>query len=302
MSEIIELGRLDRSQQVKIGNYYSYSSSPNGGVPQGTLSEPKCFLLYINDLETRVPLYKNVDDSTLFEICYLNDVSIIQEFIDSAVNWTIRNDMKINSEKSKEMIISFTQDVNFMNSVPNIVIEGKPVERVDHSKLLGVTLSNDLTWKKHVDNIVKKTSKRVYLMYQLKRAGISQCDLIRVYMSVVRPALEYACPVWHTNLPKYLSDNIEMIQKRALKSIFQGEHYKDVLNDIGMCTLKDRRDFLCEKYFRDVAQSSHKLHNLLPEKRRIEYDLRPGNTYPLPKTRSNRYRNSLITWGLNHWQ
>ena len=43
-----------------------------------------------------------------------------------------------------------------------------------YSKLLGATLSNDLTWKKHVDNIVKKASKRVYLMYQLKRAGISQ--------------------------------------------------------------------------------------------------------------------------------
>ena len=48
---------LDRSQQVKIGNYYSYSSSPNGGVPQDTLSVPKCSLLYINDLQTRVPLY-----------------------------------------------------------------------------------------------------------------------------------------------------------------------------------------------------------------------------------------------------
>ena len=67
--------------------------------------------------------------------------------------------MKINSEKAKEMIISFTQDVNFMNYVPNIVIEGKPVEQVDHAKLLGVTLSNDLTWKKHVDNIVKKGQK-----------------------------------------------------------------------------------------------------------------------------------------------
>ena len=129
-------------------------------------------------------------------------------------------------------------------------------------------------------------------MCQLKRAGISQCDLIRVYMSVVRPVLEYACPVWHTNLPKYLSDNIEIIQKRALKSIFPGEHCKDILNDIGMCTLKDSRDFVCDKYFRGMTQSSHKLHNL-----------RPGNTYPpLPQTRSNRYRDSLIPWGLNHWQ
>ena len=91
---------LDRHQQVKIGNIFSRSGSPNGGVPQGTLSGPKCFLLYINDLETHVPLYKFVDDSTLFEICNMNEVSEIQESIDKAVEWTSLNCMKINSKKS----------------------------------------------------------------------------------------------------------------------------------------------------------------------------------------------------------
>ena len=36
---------LDRSQQVKIGSICSRSGSPNGGVPQGTLSGPKCFFI-----------------------------------------------------------------------------------------------------------------------------------------------------------------------------------------------------------------------------------------------------------------
>ena len=58
------------------------------------------------------------------------------------------------------------------------------------------------------------------MMYQLKRAGISQSDLATVYLSVVRPVLEYACPVCHTNLQQYLSDNIETIPKRALKRAF----------------------------------------------------------------------------------
>ena len=114
-------------------------------------------LLYINDLETHVPLFKYVDDSTLFDICNTDGISEIQESIDKAADWTSMNCMKINSKKSKEMIISFTQDVNFKKSVPNIIIDGNPVEVVKHAKLLGVILSDDLTWNMHVDSIVKKS-------------------------------------------------------------------------------------------------------------------------------------------------
>ena len=148
-----------------IGSNCSRSGSPNGGVPQGTLSGPKCFLLYVNDLEANVPLYKYVDDSTLFEICNTTDVSVMQESIDRAVNWTHNNCMKINSKKSKEMVICFTPDEHFRNSIPSIVIEGHIVETVEYAKLLGVTLSNDLTWNRHVDCIVKKgCQKSVYVI------------------------------------------------------------------------------------------------------------------------------------------
>ena len=36
------------------------------------------FFMYINDLESHVPLYKYVDDSTLFEICNTNEVYVMQ--------------------------------------------------------------------------------------------------------------------------------------------------------------------------------------------------------------------------------
>ena len=168
------------------------------------------FLLYINDLESHVPLYKYVDDSMVFEICSTNDVSVMQESIDRAVNWTQNNCMKINSNKSKEMVICFTPDDNVRNSLPSIVSEGNLGETLEYAKLLGVTLSNDLTWNRHVDCIVKKkAAKRVYMLHQLTRAGIIQFDLVTVYIRVVRPVIECACPVWHTNVPEYLSDSIE---------------------------------------------------------------------------------------------
>ena len=96
-------------------------------------------------------------------------------------DYTGVDDMKINSDKSKEMLISFMQDPEFRNTVPRLTIEGNEIDNVQHAKLLGVMISSDLTWNKHVENIVAKAGKRVYMLYQLKRAGIGQHDLVTIY-------------------------------------------------------------------------------------------------------------------------
>ncbi|KAK2189135.1 hypothetical protein NP493_115g15040 [Ridgeia piscesae] len=127
------------------------------------------------------------------------------------------------------------------------------------------------------------------MLYQLKRAGITQKDLVNVYVSVVRLVLEYACPVWHTNLPQYLSDNIEVIQKRALKCIFPGLGYAEILRRVKPDTLNVRRDSICQNY-------------LLPDKRHTKYNIIQQNVYPLPVTRTNRFRNSFIPWALYNCQ
>ena len=45
-------------------------------------------MMYIKDLSTPVPLYKYVDDSTLFEICEMNSISLMQESVNIAAEWT----------------------------------------------------------------------------------------------------------------------------------------------------------------------------------------------------------------------
>ena len=184
---------LDRTQQVKIGKTISSVGNPNGGVPQGTVSGPRNFIMYINDLTTIAPIYKYVDDSTLFEVCHEGDNTCIQESVDMVGIWTNQNDMRLNSEKCKEMIISFSRNYSLTSGIRSVTIGEQVLERVEHAKMLGVTISNNLTWSKHVDNIVSKAGKRVYMLYQLKRAGISQLDLVKIYVSVIRPVLEYAC-------------------------------------------------------------------------------------------------------------
>ncbi len=91
------------------------------------------------------------------------------------------------------------QDPDFRSTVPRLIIDGNEIDNVQYAKLLGVTI-----WNKHVENIVSKAGKRVYMLYQLKRSSY--------YVSVIRPVLEYACPVWHTNLNKHLTESIETVQ------------------------------------------------------------------------------------------
>ena len=106
--------------------------------------------MYINDLRTPCSIYKYVDDSTVFEICNPTSVSVLQQSAASIANWYIDNGMRINTMKTKEMIIKFCRDPVFL---PYINIDGAAIERVSQVKVFGVTLSSDLSWNAHVDGM-----------------------------------------------------------------------------------------------------------------------------------------------------
>ncbi len=129
----------------------------------------------------------------MYEVCTIGSTSNIQESVDIAIKWSEENDMCINSDKTKELLIC--KDERHKESVPNLHANGDIIERVSASKVLSVIVSDDLSWNAHVESIVTKAGKRLYVLYQLKRAGVSQSDLLRVYFSVIRPVVEYACPV-----------------------------------------------------------------------------------------------------------
>ena len=145
--------------------------------------------------------------------CQYSNLSRIQESADIAHKWSQDNDMRINSSKTKEMCIYFSKDSDFNDSMPNIMIDDVNIARVNHANVLGVTISDNLTWNihVHVESVISKAGKSLCMLYQLKRSGISQADVLKIYVSVIRPVMEYACPVWHTCLPKYLSDDLMWI-------------------------------------------------------------------------------------------
>ena len=156
-----------------------------------------------------------------------------------------------------------------------VAIEGVEFEIVSSAKVLGVVISSDLKWSAHIDSITTKAAKRLYLLRQLKRAGIAHSYLVRFYCSVIRSILEYAGQVFHCNLPLYLSEEIERIQRRAFRIIFPDCSYSEGSAKAGLTTLYDRSSALCKELFSDInTQGNHKLSHLLPARSQQNYNLR----------------------------
>ena len=114
-------------------------------------------------------------------------------------------------------------------------------EQVSTAKILGVTFRQELKWNDHIDNITAKAAKRLYLLRELKRAGVSCNDLVLFYCSPIRSVLEYACMLFHRSLPRYLSEDLELIQKRAMRIILPDYKYRDALKIAKIDTLYVRR-------------------------------------------------------------
>ena len=252
----------NRRQRVNLGRSMSRWLPNNAGVPQGTKLGPILFAIMINDLKiasSRSSNWKYVDDVTISEIVPTREVPILQNELDAISDWTNTNNMKLNPKKCKEMIVTFRHDI--AHPPTSLVVDNISLERVESYKLLGLTMQNNLKWDLHVSEIVTKASKRVHILRVLKRNGVSTPHLLQVYFTLVRPLLEYCCPVWHSSLTINLSDKVERVQKRSMRIIYPTLNYDAALTQAKCSPLSVRRDSLCTQTFDKLRQpgSSHSL-------------------------------------------
>ena len=126
--------------------------------------------------------------------------------------------MIINKKKCETMLFNFTKNYQFSS---RLKIDNEIVETVQEMKLLGTILTNDLRWNANTENIVKKANSRMELMRRISNFGASWDDLKNIYILYIRSLLEQSCTVWHSGLSQENIQDLERVQKSAMKLILK---------------------------------------------------------------------------------
>ena len=116
-------------------------------------------IVQIIDTVNGVNLWKYVDDTSMAETVHKGQPSAIQFAVDDLVRQAEIDKFQLNETKCKELQISLSRSVDPFEAV---TINNKPIEVVTSTKLLGLTISNNLKWNAHIENVIKKGASRLY--------------------------------------------------------------------------------------------------------------------------------------------
>ena len=219
--------------------------------------------------------------------------TILQHKLEDLLNFTSKNLMKINMKLTKVIPFNFTKSLDF---TPSLSFPGScPLEVIYQTKLVGVIVDSSLSWGPHVEYTVKNATKKLWQLVRFKNLGATQDQLLTLYHLKIRCITEFACPAFHGALTQQQSNDIEMIQKKALAIILGSEYknYSNALRALSQETLHTRRTNLAYNFA--VKCTENPRHSDLF----IENPRYSGNTnrklkYIQPKCKTDRYYKSAV--------
>ena len=217
----------NREQCVRIKNSSSTWKKTNGSLPQRTRLGLLLFAVLVNSFLKDGPgRAKFVDDTTAIEEIPRCSPSFLPIVVNQISDFTNERGMVLNPKKCKEMIITF---LKCKHSENDIFIGDDFDERVISFKLLGVWLTNNLSWELHVDKLLRKANSRIYkyaLHLSTEEGWPESLGYSSYLLFINKSQIEYALPVWSV-LPNMLYDLIEAEQKRALKIAYPYLSYEE---------------------------------------------------------------------------
>ena len=249
----------NRYQYVEFNEQRSDNCLVLSGVPQGAVLSPPIFCLIMKSLKCSIPgnkIYKFADDVVVL-IAHTSDIN--DEFsctteINNILQWFNDNGIKINNNKSQYLFIKKgNNNINYQ-CFSNF-------KNVEHIKILGIYLSNNLSFSHHILYLIKKVSSRFYLFKHFKYF-FSKDKLLLLFNSLIFSLFLYCSEVFISLLS---IQDINLINKsiKRFHNLICGNPCNNTncyLNDI----CKNLRSRSFNKFCKILKNSNHILYHRCP--------------------------------------
>lgn len=144
----------DRTQRVKINDEISPEVRVTSGTPQGGILSGLLFSLFIDDITevVDISIHLYADDTQIYFSAPMKNIDSIDTRMNANLaaisDWAYRNDVAINPSKTQAMIFARKA---LQTQPPQLRLGNDLIEYTNVAKNLGLHLSNDLSWRRHVN-------------------------------------------------------------------------------------------------------------------------------------------------------
>ena len=211
--------------------------------------------------------------------------------------------MLLSEEKTKSIIINFNKNTKFTTRME---LNGSNIQIVDKIKILGTIITDTLSWDENCHAIILKVNKRMRLLRETYSFGATKEEMVHLWIMYCRSVLEQSAVVWAGSISQENNIDLERMQKCFVKLIFPNKYkshdeqsYKDLLLEINLQTLEERRQILSLKFAKDCIKFD-KLKDLFPENSK-EHRMKTRHTekYKVTYANNKRLQNSSIIYMQN---
>ena len=300
----ISMFLTQRQQRVIINGETSKWHPVISGVPQGTVLGPLLFLIYINDIveELQCSIRLFADDCILYTtVSSIHDCNKLQKDLDTVCQWASKWQMTFNPSKCNFMSVGLKRS----KLLHKYTMLGETLAQVHEHTYLGVTISDDLTWKSHYRRIVNKANKVLGILQR----NVYQCSSDtkgKAYKALVQPHLEYASAVTDPYQAKYIQ-MLDKVQRRAARFVVNDFRRKSsvtgMLRQLEWESLADRRLYarLSQFYLIHKGRSPVTLTKLQPRNSNRSSRRFTPDAYNIIESRTDRHLYSFLPRTIRDW-
>ena len=171
------------------------------GVPQGSVLGPLLFLIYINDIINCSTLGKFIlfaDDTNIFISgkTLPEAYSKANKLLEELNNYMTTNLLHINLSKCCHII--FKPKTNLVDQpypYLDLKINGTSIKRVTHTKFLGVTIDEDLSWNQHITQLKRKLYHATSTLSNIRKY-VPEEKRKDLYHTIFESNLTYCISAW----------------------------------------------------------------------------------------------------------